>query len=265
MTTLFVLQMLGLGVSVGLISNALGLGGGVFMVPGFLTFVEGMDAKTAKGTSLVVIVLVAAINTWRLNRGSHDWNWRLAGIIASGSIVGSYTSSWFTTRHYVSNAVVIWCFIGLLLLTGVRTFFIKEPKVAEKDIRTRNMTAIFIGVATGVVAGASGVGGGVVLVPLALLAGIVSNERVVALSNMVMVATCTVGALAHAMAERTVDLPFTYGNVNLALVPLVFISAQVAGPAGRWANGQLGLRRRKVVMGVVVILIAIQLAYRALR
>jgi uncharacterized membrane protein YfcA len=264
-TTFFVLQMLALGISVGLISNALGLGGGVFMVPGFLAFVEGIDAKTAKGTSLVVIVLVAAVNTWRLNRGRENWNWRLAGIIASGSIVGSYASSWLTTRPYVSNAAVIWCFIGLLLLTGIRTFFIKEPKVTEKDLRTRGVTAIFIGLMTGLVAGATGVGGGVVLVPLALVAGIITNKRVVALSNMVMVATCTVGALTHAMAERTVDLPLTYGNVNLALVPLVFIAAQVAGPAGRWVNGHLGLRRRKVIMGVVVILIAVQLAYRAIR
>ena len=93
--------------------------------------------------------------------------------------------------------------------------------------------------------------------------GIVTNERVVALSNTVMVATCTSAALCHALAERTTELPGTFGQVDVMLAPLVVVGAVAAGPAGRWLNARMSLRWRKAVMGVVLLLIAARLAYRA--
>ncbi|MBN2308653.1 MAG: sulfite exporter TauE/SafE family protein [Candidatus Hydrogenedentes bacterium] len=262
MSALFVVGMLILGGAVGLISSALGLGGGIFMVPAFFEFVPGMDAGTAKGTSLFIIVFVAAVNVWRLNRGHSDRHWGLAAVIASGSIVGAYASGWATSL--LRGTAVLWPFIGLLGLIGARTFFLKEIRIDDEDVRRRFLVAVLIGVATGIVAGATGVGGGAILVPLALLAGIVTNERVVALSNTVMVATCAAGALAHFRAERVADLPWVYGQVNIALVPLVFIGAQVAGPFGKWINERLPLHRRKVVMGLLLIVIAGRMVYRAL-
>ncbi|MEA3364123.1 MAG: TSUP family transporter, partial [Candidatus Hydrogenedentes bacterium] len=87
---LFYPGMIILGIGVGLMSGALGLGGGILMVPAFLTFVPGMDPHTAKGTSLMIIVFVAAVNVWRLNRGHDNWQWRLALQVSIGSIVGGY-------------------------------------------------------------------------------------------------------------------------------------------------------------------------------
>jgi uncharacterized membrane protein YfcA len=101
-------------------------------------------------------------------------------------------------------------------------------------------------------------------VPLALWAGIASNERVVALSNTVMVATSAAGALAHAMAEKTYDTPWTVGRVDLALAPIVCVAAIACTRPGRWINAQLSLPRRKAVMGTILVVIAIQLAVRAL-
>jgi uncharacterized protein len=261
---LFYAGLLALGGSVGLISNALGLGGGVFMVPAFLECIEGMDAKTAKGSSLFIIVFVAATNAWRLNRSGKDWQWRLVAVLATGSVTGAYLSSWVTSRPYVSQAAVVWTFVGFLVLAGVRTFLIEPRRVPENAVRERILGALLVGLATGIVSGATGIGGGAVLVPLALLMGIVSNERVVALSNTVMVATCATAALCHGLAERTTELPWTFGQVDVMLAPLVVIGALIAGPAGRWLNARMSLRWRKGVMGAVLLLIAARLAYRAL-
>ena len=64
--------MLFLGVGVGLMSGALGLGGGILMVPAFLEFVPVMDPHTAKGTSLLIIAWPRP--TWRLSEGHVDWH-----------------------------------------------------------------------------------------------------------------------------------------------------------------------------------------------
>lgn len=256
---MFYLGLLVLGFSVGLISTALGLGGGVLMVPAFLTFLN-MDAGTAKGSSLFIIVFVAAANVWRLNRGDEDRHWRLAGLMAVGSIVGAYLAGYGTSLLAgKADYIIIWIFVAFMGLAAIRTFLLKPIKVREQDVRRNFWAALAIGFATGAASGATGIGGGAVLVPLALLAGVVSNSRVAALSNTVMVATCTSAALAHFMADKVSEMPWTYGQVNVATAPFVFIGAQLAGPLGKKLNQTLTLRRRKIVMGLIQLVIAVKL------
>ena len=61
-----------------------------------------------------------------------------------------------------------------------------------------------------------------------------------------------------------IDLPFAVGKVNLALVPLVFLGAQAGSPVGKWINDHLKLKVRRVVMGLVLILITARLLTRVL-
>lgn len=254
--------MIILGGAVGLISTALGLGGGIVMVPAFLQFVPGMDINTAKGTSLFIIIFVAAMNAWRMNGTHMSEHIRLGGVIAIGSIAGGFLGGWLTSR--MSDAGATWIFVALLGFAGLRTFFLRERRVEESDVRKRAPAAIAIGFAAGFVGGATGTGGGAILVPLALWAGIVSNERVVALSNTVMVATAASGALAHALADNTTTLDYTIGQVDFALAPLVFVGAQLVRPTGRKVNAWLTLPRRRIVMGLLLVVIAARLVWRVI-
>ena len=259
---IFIVEMLVLGGAVGMISAALGLGGGIFMVPAFLFFVQGMDAHTAKGTSLFIIIFVSLVNALRMNRGQEDRQLGLAAVFAAGSVVGGYAGSWVTTL--LSDKGVIWVFVALLGFVGLRTFFIKPAVVRSEDVRRRNGVAVAIGILAGAVGGATGTGGGAVLVPLSLMAGLVSNERAVALSNTVMVVTSVSGTVAHLMAERSVGLPFTYGQVNFALAPLVFIGAQLVNPLAARFERWLTLPRRKVVMGVLLLVMTGGLVWKTM-
>lgn len=261
-TIVFVATLLAVGAGVGIVSAALGIGGGTLMVPAFLALFPQMDINTAKGSSLFAIVFVSGYHAWEARRAGTKSPWDLVAACAAGSIFGGYAGGALTAL--LPENVVTWIFIALLLFAGMRTFFLKQRLVREDEVRKRQMLAIAIGFVAGVVGGGTGTGGGLVLVPLALWAGIASNERVVALSNTVMVATSAAGAFAHAMAERTYDAPWTYGMVNVSLAPLVCIGAIAFTKPGRWINQQLSLPRRKAVMGTILVLIAIQLAARAL-
>ena len=258
---LFLLGLLALGASVGVVSAALGIGGGSLMVPAFVYFVSGMDMNTAKGSSLFVIMLVAAYNSWKMNRGETRNAWEVVAFVAVGSVVGGYFGSWATSL--LSDFTVTWVFISFLAFAAVRTFFLQPPDVAEEAVRNRRGLALGIGIVTGVVSGATGTGGGAVLVPLALWAGIASNERVVALSNTVMVATCAAGVLAHGLAEKTTgELAWTYGLVNVSLAPVVFLGAMLCAPLGRRVNERMSLRARRLVMGILLLIIVWQLILR---
>lgn len=249
-----------IGILVGIVSAALGIGGGVLMVPAFTLIYPQMDINTAKGSSLFVITFVAGYNAFKMNRGHMRNAFSVVLLVAAGSLTGGYLGGWVTSL--MPDRTVSWIFVGLVAFAGIRFFLLHPPIVDEDSVRRRNALSVLIGLATGVVSGATGTGGGAILVPLALWAGIASNERVVALSNTVMVATCLSGTLAHALASPAVDMPWTCGLVNVSFAPVVVLSALLAAPAGRWVNARLSFRRRQWVMGVLLVAIALRLFYR---
>ncbi len=267
---LFVVEMLVLGAGVGLISGALGLGGGIIMVPAFLFFIPGMDAHTAKGTSLLVILFVAAINAWQLNRALQRQDgpgacpaWSAAGKLAAGAIVGSYLGAWATTR--MPELAVVLIFVTLLLVMAWQLFHSANKPEVRRGARPWWLGSPLIGGYSGLAGGATGTGGGLVLVPLSLQTGLATTKNVTALSNMVMVAIAAAGSIAHLRAQPTTDLAWTFGQVNLYTAPLVFLGAQAGALAGRRLNHRLSLKTRRITLGVVLLLIVASMLVRAWR
>ena len=83
-----ILSYLGVGLTVGIISATLGIGGGVLLVPALL-FIWACSMHTAIGTSLAVIAvgsLAAATRHHMLG----NVNIPLAGALAVGMVVGSF-------------------------------------------------------------------------------------------------------------------------------------------------------------------------------
>ena len=255
-----------LGSAIGVISNALGLGGGFIMLPALIAFVPGMGTEhynTAKGTDLMCILFIATINAWRMNRGQQDKNLKLVAVMASGSVLGAFVST--KISHHLDADKLVWFFISVMSVLAARTILAKPKHVEEGEVHKNNLLAFMIGLAAGVLSGFTALGGGAVMVPLALLAGLVANNRVVALSNTVMVATTLAASIANLTAERTFEaLPYTVGQVNLMIVPLVVFGAQCGAPLGRWLNLRLTLNRRKLIMGVLILIIATGMAFKAL-
>ncbi len=253
--------MLFVGVGVGLLSSALGLGGGILMVPAFIEFVPGMDAHTAKGTSLFIIIFVSALNLWHLGRKEATLPWSEAGSIALGSIIGGYAGA-FVTR-YMSEDQVTWMFVAVVTFLSIRMLTQKALASNPSSEETRFGVGLSIGLLTGVISGMTGIGGGNIMVPLVILAGIISNDRVVLLSNMVMIATSAASTVAHLQASATTDLPFTFGQVNFALAPIVFLGAQFGVPVGKLVNSRLTPTRRRITMALLLLAIAARMVYHA--
>lgn len=258
---LFVVEMLVIGVVVGLISNVLGLGGGVVMVPAFVTFVDAMDINTAKGTSLLIIAFVAGVNAWRMGVGAVRPPAKLVSSLVITSMIGGFAAGYAT--GLMPEDIVTWILIFFILLVAVRTFFLQPPVVTDDDVVHRPGVALGIGLFSGVVGGGTGTGGGAILVPLALMAGLTTNSRVVLLSNTVMAATAAASAVAHMLATQTTPYTdYVLGQVYFPLVPVVFAGAMAIGPAGRRINARLSLGWRKALLGGLLLIIVARLMYR---
>ena len=258
---LFVFEMLVLGMGVGLFSGALGLGGGIIMVPAFLFFIPGMDAHTAKGTSLMVILFVAAVNAWQLNRGSGRVSWETAARLAAGAIAGSYLGAWSTAL--LPELAVLLLFSTLLLLVAWQLIHHARRPEVTLSRRPWWLCTPLIGGYSGLAGGATGTGGGLILVPLTLQTGIANNRNATGLSNLVMVAIAAAGSIAHLRAPVVSELAWTVGQVNLYAVPWVFAGAQAGSHFGRILNHRLSLRWRRIILGVLLLVIVASILYRA--
>ena len=257
---LFILTMLAIGAGVGIISASLGVGGGLLMVPILMHLYPDMGINTIKGSSLIVIAVVAVYNTLQMNRGSMKNSWSLISTIAAGSLLGGFFGGKITTL--LSDEHTTWIFIGFVGFAALRTFFLKESVVHEEDVTRRNPLSFFIGVLSGGLAGATGTGGGALFVPCALWSGIVSNHRVVALSNAVMIASATAGAIAHLIASPNQDAEWTVGLSNISFAPGIILGAILCTPWGRRINQHLSFKRRRIVMGCLLLIITLRLLIR---
>ena len=83
-----------IGVMIGVISGAIGLGGAIFLIP-VLVYGYGLDQESAQGTSLATLLLpIGSLAFWKYYQSGHV-NLKLAALLAIGFFVGGYFGGTF--------------------------------------------------------------------------------------------------------------------------------------------------------------------------
>jgi uncharacterized membrane protein YfcA len=83
-----------IGLGGGLTSGLFGVGGGIIMVPAMIFFLE-MNARTAIGTSLAVIIPTAIIGTYQHNILGNV-QWKIALALIPTAVIGGFCGAWLT-------------------------------------------------------------------------------------------------------------------------------------------------------------------------
>ena len=112
------------GVIAGLLGALCGVGGGIVMVPAFVT-VLGFEQKKAVATSLAVIVIIALVATLNtsLRKEPSLIDWRVVALAALAAAL----AAWFGTdlMHKLSNQYLTRIFGVVLLVFGVKMLLSK--------------------------------------------------------------------------------------------------------------------------------------------
>jgi uncharacterized membrane protein YfcA len=231
------------------------------MVP-LLTGQLGLDQHRAHGTSLAIIMFVAASGVagyWRA--GNIDWPLVLA--LAPGAVIGVIAGA----RVMVKVPA-----LQLRLLFGAFLFFVAfrqlvwhvsagSPQSGAEGL----LIEVLFGFAGGVLAGVLGVGGGAIFVPAIVIFGLAhvgagEDPQKVAqgVSLVVIIATGTIGTLTN-MRQDTIDL-----QTVLWVMPAAAVAAFVAS---LFAN-RLDVEVLKTIFGLTALFLGCQIVYtttRALR
>lgn len=158
------------GLVAGFLSGLFGVGGGILIVPA-LVLVMKLDQRLAHGTSLAAVLPIALSSTLGyLVEDSIDWP--AAGLLALGAVAGAVVGT--HVLHVLPQRALGFCFAGLMALTALRLLLDHSDAGGRDDLHLASIVGLLLlGLASGILAGLLGVGGGIVMVPaMVVLLGI---------------------------------------------------------------------------------------------
>ncbi len=219
MTIAHIIILVATGIGVGFAGGLLGVGGAFIMTPvQYMLFTSmgiptGIAIKLAFGTSLLVILPTALSGAWRHSKKGAVW-WKAATVMGSCGLIFAFGGA--TLATHLSGTVLKIAFGAVILASGVRMLTAKLPEVGlePKDNPWLWIAwAIPIGIITGII----GIGGGVLVVPVMVLALKFRMHNAVATSLAMMIFTSIGGLIGYIINGLGVpNLPaYSIGYVNL--------------------------------------------------
>jgi uncharacterized protein len=111
-----VIGAIGIGLAAGIVAGLLGVGGGVLFVPGLVLFL-GLDQHQAEATSLLAIVPVAILGTYRQDRYG---NVRRADALLLGVLSLAGAAAGVALANALSGALLRDAFAALIMLVAAQ-------------------------------------------------------------------------------------------------------------------------------------------------
>lgn len=186
------------GLSAGLLSGLLGIGGGIIIVPG-LIWAAGLDRHTASGTSLVAILPIAVVAavTYAVAPGG-AFEPEASAVFVIGSLGGAVLGARMNAR--VSERGLRLAFALISGVFGLR-LVIPLGFGAGSDTLPLDLTAIVLllalGLNGGFLAGLLGVGGGAIAIAVMVFALGTSQVLAQGIALVATIPTVIVAALQH--------------------------------------------------------------------
>lgn len=235
------------GALLGVVFSVLGAGGGILAVPVLLIgFKTSVSEATGAGLAVVWVAAIAGtISHGRAGRVDA----RVALTFGLPSVLGAVGGA--KLHALVPERVTVGLF-ALVLLTAVAAMFRKKPEAAAAPVAT--WAIVVAGVATGVLTGFLGVGGGFLVVPALTLWAALPLHRAVGTSMAVIAMSSLSGAVVHLLA----------GHVPLSLVLPMGAGAVVGAVLGAPLSGRLPERPLKIGFAVLAFGVALSMGAKAL-
>ena len=199
-----------IGAIAGLAGALLGVGGGFVMVPLQVMWLRA-DHRLASGTSLAAILPIALAGAvvYYFGPGGPHIDLTVAAFVVVGGSVGTIVGSQvaqFVPERILKIVVAVLVFVGALkeLHDGFLGGAMSLPGVDYATGPFRDVLLTGAGLVIGILSGLSGVGGGVLMVPLLVLGFGVAQRVAQGTSLLAIIPISALGALVH-LRNREVD------------------------------------------------------------
>ena len=240
-----ILTVVLVGMAAGFLSGMFGVGGGILIVPG-LVLVAKMDQRIAHGTSLAAVLPISAASL--VSYWSHDHvDWRVGLCLTAGALVGAVLGT--KLLNILPHRVLAIAFAGILLVTAIRLFLPIESGTRGVLTVGSIIALIAIGVATGILAGLLGVGGGIIMVPAMMMLLHLPAAMAKGTSVLVIIPTSLMGTYRNR----------TKKNVDLRAAATVGLSGIPSAIVGGWISARMSDTVSNVLFASLLVVVAIRL------
>lgn len=205
------------GLATGTLLGLLGGGGTIIAVP-ILVYVLGLEAKTAIGTSLIIVGLASLLAAWSHHR-RHSVIVSTALIFGATGALGSFAGA--KIAQVIPDALQLTLFAIVMALVALLMLRHKRPtELASNDANVALPVVLAWGIGAGVLTGLIGVGGGFIIVPVLTILLRLPIRKAIGTSLLVIGINSMVGAISYAsrLSLNFSILPFAVGT--LAAAPL---------------------------------------------
>lgn len=224
-----------------------GVGAALVLIPVFLAF--GIELHTAMATALLLnAVGMAVASVTFVRKGLVDWRLVLPMLVLAVGL--SPVGVW--AAHGMDPIPLLWLFVGFLLFAaGMLLLYRPRPRPSQATLTATLALGLPVGGVAGFIGGLLGVGGGNIIVPALVAAGI-APQRASASASFVVIFASLSGFLAQVQVAR-ID-PSLLGVTALATV---------AGAAlGAWlATERLSGPQLKRIIALVLLAVAAKTAW----
>jgi len=253
-----------LGSSAGFFAGLLGIGGGIILVPLFLWsfphagFSPDLTVHAAFATSLAIILPTAVSSTLgHRKRGNVEWHQVLYLAIGGGlGAIGGATAAATVSGLWLKGL------FGLMQILVALKLLIFHPHLPPERLDQPGKAGlVVVGLIGGAFSAFFGVGGGVVAVPLLVLALQLPIHLAVGNSSALIVISSLFGALSYTWHGWNIpDLPpFSSGYVNVLVAGLVAPFTILTARLGVKVAGRISHAKLVKIFAGLLILVGIRM------
>lgn len=273
-----ILILIIVGLFAGTLSGLLGIGGGTVFTPVLFFFFDRAGVENPElwtiGTSLFCTFAASTGGSLKhLHQQSAFLRESFAvgvfGVI--GTTVGKLvaTSEWFTREEYLVLIAVVFMYTGInFLLKSYKTR--NDVKEIAFDRLIRKRDAVTVGGAGGFLASLSGLGGGVLMVPIMNMGYKYSLRKSVSISEFAIVVISLAGFTQFAWRSPVQDAinpenlvtitSYTVGYVDFGLSLPMVVGAFVGAGFGVWLHDRINTSLIKFIFGLLIVGVSIRMA-----
>ena len=256
MATVHIIILLVTGAGVGFAGGLLGLGGAFIMTPvQYMIYTAvgiptDIAIKLAFGTSLLVILPTAASGAWRHSRKGAVW-WKAAIVMGSCGLIAALGGA--TLAAHLSGAGLKIAFGAVIVASGIRMLTAK-PSPVELEPKDNPWLWVAWAIPIGIISGILGIGGGVLIIPVMVLALRFKMHNAVATSLAVMIFTSIGGVIGYIINGLSVPhLPaYSIGYVNLPTWFLLAVTSVGMAQVGAMTGHRLPAKQLRYIFIAVM-------------
>ena len=254
----------------GVLAGLLGIGGGLVYVVAFtyyLQFFGLSDVEIVKylvSNSIFGVFFAGVSGTIKQIR-TKNFYFREVIITAVPGILAALITSFFIVKYdwYSKERFAVF-FILILLIFALRMFWPIKPKglvVTRSDLPPVNF--IITGFFSGMLSALSGLGGGIILIPI--LAGMMRLKIVKASSiSLGMMPFFALAMSLYYGTEQLAPIEFA-GTIGYLIIPLVLpvaLGVVIFAPLGVRIAHKLPGKAIRIIFGVVMLLVIVKMSYQ---